>query len=116
MTKLTPRQRKSIAYNKKHGLLCACNKVRVPYGREGKHGTRVEDGILHGYHDCAPYPKVRPYTRGEYTSGISIREEISEVILGHAQTCGCALCRAWLDLGSLETYGHDRLFLAVTDE
>ena len=52
----------NIERNKRDGLLCACNKVRVPYYPEPDHGTLTvesvdEDGVVsrvvHGYDDCA---------------------------------------------------------------
>lgn len=44
-----------IEYNKKHGLLCACNKVRVPYGPPP---SKLEaNGVIHGYNHCEILPK-----------------------------------------------------------
>jgi hypothetical protein len=47
--------RDAIAYNKKHGLMCACNAVRVPYyGADGKAGTGYlrQNGTVHGFDFC----------------------------------------------------------------
>lgn len=41
---------RQIEENKKNGLLCACNKTRVPYGPPP--GTTIIDGVVHGYDDC----------------------------------------------------------------
>lgn len=54
MKKPTKKQLEAIARNKREGLLCACNKTKVPYGEEPEHGHNIVDGIVHGYHDCRP--------------------------------------------------------------
>lgn len=41
----------AIERNKRDGLLCACNKVRVPYDLPR---TLTVSGITHGYDHCAP--------------------------------------------------------------
>lgn len=38
-----------IERNKKEGLLCACNKVMVPYNEPR---ILVVDNIIHGYDNC----------------------------------------------------------------
>jgi len=43
-----------IEINKRDGLLCACNRELVPYGKDGKHGQLFVRGesVMHGYDDC----------------------------------------------------------------
>lgn len=52
-----------IKRNMEQGLLCACNQEMIPYfPQEGEladphtHGTKLSNGVLHGYDDCAPTP------------------------------------------------------------
>ena len=56
--RLPPGVQRNIKENIRRGLLCACNKVRVPYfGDElDDHGSLVSDGVKHGYTDCDKLP------------------------------------------------------------
>jgi hypothetical protein len=53
-TDLAPSTKRQILENMERGLLCACNKVRIPYfDAEGEpHGVLCEDNTIHGYDDC----------------------------------------------------------------
>lgn len=56
MNKDFNKTQKQIEFNKKHGLLCACNETLIPYYNEAgeEHGTKILNGRLHGYDDCRP--------------------------------------------------------------
>jgi hypothetical protein len=110
----TADQLAAIEHNKTAGLLCACNKVRVPYGPPP--GTVEKDGIVHGYDDCA--------TRAENNADSYGNAKVDALLAGQISISGgtfterdfVALALAALDQAGVSASLQRRVNELVADE